>query len=130
MGVELIHIGFDSAAEQSDVEFGPYNSIMCRPGKIAAIPLNGSALQSGMIVAMDIYPHSAGSNSQTIWSIRNTVTNHVSLRLDYISNKLNVWVAPLSEAPYYAQNAPVYSVPRGKIPIIKSEMTHFYNLIR
>ena len=58
---------------------------------------------------MDFYPYPDPTRTtpQTIFSIRNTVTNVVSLRLDYFSNNrsLNVWINPVSatpaKAPYY-----------------------------
>ena len=58
---------------------------MCRPGQIASFPLHEAISQSGLVIALDFYPYPAphGSNVQTIFSIRNTATNFVSLRCDY-----------------------------------------------
>lgn len=82
---------------------------MCRPDKIATFPLDAGISKKGMVVSMDFYPYpnSTRTTPQTIFSVRNTVTNVVSLRLDYFSNNqsLNVWINPVSanpkKAPYY-----------------------------
>lgn len=80
---------------------------MCRPGQIASFPLNSAISKNGLVVAMDFYPYSAGAPTQTIFSIRNTATNFVSLRCDYFlsSGTLNIWINPASGAPFYVFNS-------------------------
>ena len=63
-------------------EFGPYNVLMCRPEKVVSFPLNASISHSGLVVAMGFYP-TLGTPAQPIFSIRNTATNFVSLRVEY-----------------------------------------------
>ena len=89
---------------------------MCRPGQIASFPLNTSISQDGLIVAMDFYPYQKGSPTQTIFSIRNTMTNHVSLRFDYFLNNgtLNLWINPMGGSPYYVFD----STFQAAIPVI------------
>ena len=85
-------------------EFGPYNTLRCRPGQIASFPLNGSITQSGLVVAMDFYPYSApyGSSIQAIFSIRNTETNFISLICVYDrdSSVLNIKIDPANNPNY------------------------------
>ena len=76
---------------------------MCRPGQIASFPLNASVSKGGLLVAMDTYPYPSGSSTQTIFSIRNTETNYISLRCDYFldSGALDIWINPVGGIPYY-----------------------------
>ena len=103
-------LGFDSVASSQDPAFGPYNNLMCRSGQIASFPLNASISTKGIVVAMDFFPYPNGPTTQTIFSIRNTATNVVSLRCDYFSDtkRLNIWINPIfsaSSTPYYVFNA-------------------------
>lgn len=98
----------DSTLAQ-DVEFGPYNTLMCRPDKVASYSFRAAISKKGIVVSMDFYPYpdTTRTTPQTIFSIRNTATNVVYLRLDYFSNNrsLNVWINPVSatpsKSPYY-----------------------------
>ena len=83
--------------------FGPYNTLMCRPDQIASFPLNASISKEGLVVATDFYPYSNGPSTQTIFSIRNTASNFISLRVDYFlpSETLNIWINPPSGSSYY-----------------------------
>ena len=91
--------------------FGPYNTLMCRPGKIASFPLSGSIYNDGLIVAMDFYPYADGPSTQTIFSLRNTATNFISLRVDYFlsSGALNLWINPSGGSPYYVAGSSIIS---------------------
>ena len=117
--------GYSSSYSNQDPLFGPYNMLMCRPGKIASFPLNSSISKTGLDVAMDFYPYSDESSIQTIFSIRNTATNFVSLRCDYFSStgSLNIWINPNPSVgnPYYVFNtATTTSVPirNGKLQFV------------
>ena len=91
--------------------FGPYNILMCRPGQIAVLPLYTPISKEGLVVAMDFYSYSDGSSTQTIFSIRNTATNVVSLRADYFptSGALNIWINPPSGSSYYVFDSAITS---------------------
>ena len=96
-------------------EFGPYNVLMCRPGKIASFSLNAPISQSGLVIAMDFYPYSApdGSIAQTIFSIRNTATNFVSLSCEYhrVVRILNIWLDDTSGPMYLFDSADFMLIP-------------------
>ena len=110
-------IGLSMAESSVAPEFGPYNTLMCRPGKIASFPLNASISQSGLVVAMDFYPYFVplGSGNQTVFSIRNTATNFISLRVDYIRNMdiLIVWVN--------GSNSPLPISVMSSIPVLRGK---------
>ena len=109
-------IGYSASQSTQDPSFGLYNMLMCRPGQIASFPLNSSISKSGLIVAMDIYPHPSGSSTQTIFSIRNTETNYISLRCDYFrdSGALNIWINPVGGTPYYVYSSSPPIINKGK----------------
>ena len=104
----FIKLGFDSTVSSQDVSFGPYNILMCRKGQISSFPLNAAIIKKGLIVALDFYPYSSTQATQTIFSIRDTNTNVISLRFDYFasSGTLDIWINPVSSTasttPYYA----------------------------
>ncbi len=107
-------IGYSSSQPSQAPSFGPYNTLMCRPGQIASFPLNSSISQNGLVIVLDFYPYPGGSSNQTIVSIRDTSTNFVSLRLDYYlpSGAVNIWVIPPNSSvgnPYYVFNTTVAS---------------------
>ena len=54
---------------------------------------------------MDFYPYSTGPENQTIFSIFNTASGFDSLRVQYLSGKLNVWMNPTSSPAYYVLNS-------------------------
>jgi hypothetical protein len=117
MIITFIKLGFDSLISTQDVSFGPYNIVMCRPGQIASAPLNESIGKKGLIVAFDFYPYQSTQMTQTIFSIRDTETNVISLRLDYFESNgsLDVWINPVSSTtsitPYYVFSSSAVSVP-------------------
>ena len=96
-------VGYSLSQSTQTPLLGPYNVLMCRPGEIASFPLNSSITKEGLIVAMDFYPYSDGPSTQTIFSIRNTASSFISLRVDYFlpSETLNIWINPLSGSSYY-----------------------------
>ena len=107
-----LSLGLSTSLSTAAPEFGPYNTLMCRPGQIASFPLNTSISQSGLVVAMDFYPYSATSASsvQTIFSIRNTATNFISLICVYDRDLsvLNIKIDPASN-PNYLFNPTSYN---------------------
>ena len=98
-------------------EFGPYNILMCRPGKIASFPLNASISQSGLVVALDFYPYPApfGSSFQAIFSIRNSATNFISIVCYYIRSvgSLNIIISETANS-YQLFDSTIYS----SIPVL------------
>lgn len=108
-----MYLGYTIAQSGEDPQFGAYNTLMCRSGMIASFPQNASISKKGIVVAMDFIPYSGGgSTTQTIFSIRNTLTNTVSLRADYFqsSKTLNIWINPIfatSTTPYYVLNSTI-----------------------
>ena len=105
-------LGYSISHSSQDPTFGPYNILMCRSGQIASFPLNTSISQDGLVVAFDFFPYSGGLATQTIFSIRDTATNFISLRLDYIlsSGTLNIWRSPATGSPAYLLNATITSM--------------------
>ena len=101
-----------------DPEFGPYNTLMCRPGKIASFPVNASISQRGLVVALDFYPYPApfGSVLQTIFAIRNSATNFVSIVCYYNRDDgiLNIKITDTDNNSYDLFNSTIYS----SIPIL------------
>lgn len=80
-----------------DVSFAAYNILECRSNKIASFPLNATISKKGFVVAIDLYPYSGGPALQTIFTIRNIVTNEVSLEFFFTSDGLfNMLMYPLS----------------------------------
>ena len=98
-------------------EFGPYNILMCRPGKIASFPLNASISQSGLVVALDFYPYPPpfGSSYQAIFGIRNSATNFISIVCYYIrdAGSLNIMITDTTHS-YYLLDYTIYS----SIPVL------------
>ena len=90
--------------------------LTCRPGQIATFPLNGTISQSGLVVAFDLYPYPDphGSNSQVIFSIRNTATDFVSLRCAYLRNIAALFIA-ISEAG--AASIPFNTTAASSVPL-------------
>lgn len=100
-------------------QFGPYNTLMCRPGQIASFPLNAPISQSGLVIAMDFYPYSSsGSVIQVIFSIRNMVTNFISLNCVYHrdTSAINIGIDPINTPNYLMNGGTMALVPvkRGK----------------
>ena len=126
-------LALSTSQSSEDPEFGPYNVLMCRPGQIASFPLNEAISQSGLVVAFDFYPYPAphGSNIQTIFSIRNTATNFISLRCDYFQGiaALNLLIFETSTAYYLLDANTVTSIPiqSGKL---NSNFIFYYYLNR
>ena len=98
-------LGFIAAVESADVSFGPYNSIQCRPEQLISYSANMNIPQNGLVIAMDIYLYSSGSANQTILSIFNKVSGFLSVRVRYLSGKLNVWMNSTSSHGYYVLNS-------------------------
>ena len=98
---------------------------MCRSGQIVSFPLNATITNKGIVVAFDFYPYTDGPDIQTIFSIRNTVTNYVSLRVDYFKSirSLNVYIMPLTLEPYYVLNETEVS----SLSITPSKIRLFYH---
>ena len=96
-----------------DPTFGSYNMLNCRNGKMASFPLNASISNKGLIVAMDYYPFIKTSATQTVFSIRNTDTGFISLRLDYIlaESSLNIWYEGVTGAYYVFQSSTTALIP-------------------
>lgn len=98
-------------------EFGPYNMLMCRSGKIASFPLNASISQSGLVVALDFYPYLPpfGTNYQAIFGIRNSATNLIPIVCYYIRDvgSLNIMITDTSNS-YQLFDSTIYS----SIPIL------------
>ena len=101
-----------------DPEFGPYNTLMCRPGKIASFPLNTPISQSGLVFALDFYPYPAplGSIFQTIFAIRNSATNFVSIACHYNRDDgyLNIRRTDTDNSSYDIFNSTIYN----SIPVL------------
>ncbi len=104
--------GFSMSKSSQDPTFGPYNILMCRSEQIASFSVNASISQDGLVVAFDFYPYSDGLATQTIFSIRDTATNFISLRLDYLlsSGTLNIWSSPATGTPVYLLNSTITSM--------------------
>ncbi len=62
--------------------FGPYNMIMCRPGAVLShsTPTNDP---SRIIVAFNVKIYSPATTIQNLFSVRDSVTNYVSLTTYY-----------------------------------------------
>ena len=92
-------------------DFGPFNSLMCRPGKIASFPFGSAIIPSGLVVAMDFYPYLAGPDVQTIFSLRDNSSNFISLRCDYsqTNRSFNVGIQPTITTPNYLFNSTMMS---------------------
>ena len=101
-------LGFDALVSSQDVVFGPYNILECRPGQITSFPMSANITRKGMVMATHIYPYSGGPANQTIFSLRNAVTNYVSMQIYFTSTGyLNVWMNPTSGAySAFSSNAP------------------------
>ena len=93
---------------------------MCRPGQIASFPLNAGISQTGLVIAFDFYPYPHGSDFQTIFTIRNTATNTLSLRCAYIQNTASLMIG-ISEGDtsFYPLDTTASSIPiqNGNIKI-------------
>ena len=102
--------------------FGPYNILQCRSGQIASFSLNASIFKDGLVVAMDFYPYSGESAIQTIFSIRNTATGFISLRVDYhrTLGTLNILVTSIGTASYLLDETTTPLIPIISGKIIKS----------
>ena len=101
-------LGFDTSVSSQDVVFGPYNILECRPDQIMSFPMNTQIMRKGMVMATHIYPYSGGAAAQTIFSLRNAVTNYVSMQI-YFTNTgyLNIWMNPTSGSySAFSPNAP------------------------
>ena len=113
----MIPLGLSMTESSVAPEFGPYNILMCRPGKIASFPLNASISQSGLVVALDFYPYPPpfGSSSQAIFSIRNSATNLISIVCYYDRNvgSLNIMITDTTHS-YYLLDYTIYS----SIPVL------------
>lgn len=99
-----IILGYSASPSEEAPNFGPYGSLQCRAGQIASFPLNAAISNDGLVVAMDIFLYSGGTSTQTIFSIRNTATNYISLRFDYLPNAriFDIYYIPtVPDAPYY-----------------------------
>ncbi len=117
-------LGYSTSQSSQDPIFGPYNILMCRSEQIASFPLNASISQDGLVVAFDFYPYSDGLATQTIFSIRDTGTNFISLRLDYLlsSGTLNIWRSPATGSPRYLLDETItsmISISSGKLLFTK-----------
>ena len=91
---------------------------MCRPGKIASFLLNGTISRSALVVALDFYPYPAplGSTFQTIFAIRNSATNFVSIACYYNRDvgNLNIKITEADNNSYDLFNSTIYN----SIPIV------------
>ena len=100
--------------------FGPYNTLMCRPGKIASFTLNESISQRGLVVVFDFYPYPApfGSIFQSIFAIRNAETNFVSIACYYNRDvgNLNIKIID-ADGSYNIFNSTIYN----SIPILSGK---------
>ena len=103
--------GYSTTQSAEDPTFGRYNILRCRAGQIASFPLNATISRNGLIVALDFYPYSDGRPTQTIFSIRDTSTNTISLRLDFILtfNTINIWIEPSPASRYYVFDSAITS---------------------
>ena len=109
--MNILWTGYSLTQSAGDPSFGPYNTLMCRPGQIASFPVNSSISKDGLVVAMDFYPYPNGPSTQTIFSLRNTGNDFVSLRADYFmaSGALNIWRNPSSGSPSYVFDSTITS---------------------
>ena len=106
-------------------ELGPYNTLMCRPGKIASFPLNRAISKKSLVVAMDYYSYAKtnGAEKQTVFGIRDATTNTYSLRFHHNTNvdRVNIRTTPLSANPpmseYLVLNETMYNL----IPVTKGK---------
>ena len=73
---------FFQLASTETPTFGPYNTIMCRPGTIFSYETTTSTGQ-GVIFAFDILIHSPATTIQNLVSVRNAASNYVSLTVYY-----------------------------------------------
>jgi len=74
-------LGLSSAATTSYPNTGAYNVLYCRPGTYLSFS-TGASTTNGLVVAMNAYFYSAyvsAGNTQTIFAIRDSSTNYVSL---------------------------------------------------
>ena len=55
---------------------------MCRVDSVLSFTVAG-VVPNGAVFAMDIYPHSGGPTTQTIFSIRDSSTNLISFVAEY-----------------------------------------------
>ena len=95
-------IGYPSQSSIAP-ELGPYNTLMCRPGKIASFPLNQAISKKSLVVAMDYYSYAktSGVEKQTIFGVRDATANKYSLRFHHNLDldRLNMRSTPLSANP-------------------------------
>lgn len=96
--------GTSSSDTTEDPNIGPYNVLECRPGTSVTFA-TGTSTVNGLVIAMHFKPLTGQSNTQTIWAIRNTVTNVVSLTAEFIPstklikiyhNQAGTWVNVIS----------------------------------
>ena len=117
----LLLLGYPSQSSIAP-ELGPYNTLMCRPGKIASFPLNRAISKKSLMVAMDYYsyPSTSGVNLQTIFGIRDATANKYSLRFYHNtdSDTLKVGTTPLSVNPPMSE----YMLINETIPVTKGNL--------
>ena len=63
-------------------QLGPYNILNCRSMSILSLN-GGSSSTNGMVIAMDIKPLDTTTPSQTIFSIRDSTNNKVTLAFTF-----------------------------------------------
>ena len=81
----LCGIGTSTAETTYDPDFGPWNTVQCRSGKILVLPLNQQNAH-GVVVAMDIFPYAGGTYPQTLFAFRNPSNNQMSVTVELYNN--------------------------------------------
>ena len=84
-------LGWSSSDTNHDPTLGPWNTVQCRTNTYLIFPLTEQN-PNGVVVAFDIFPISGGTLPETIFALRNSITNGVTLTLELgFDRMVRVW---------------------------------------
>lgn len=95
-------IGTSAADTIEDPSLSAYNVLNCRPGTSFSYSTGGS-LQNGLIIAMNIKPYSGQTSVQTLFAMRNSANNWVSLKAQFDPSTGKVIINTQSTSSVWSQ---------------------------